>query len=421
MLLGGMDLVCYTPLPPAPTGVAEYADRLLEELACPSDGSPRWRVTAATPNHGVATPARRDRSYRRVAPSDAPADAVHLYQLGNSPHHDFMYPRLRRQPGIVVLHDLVLHHARLNHYLHTDEVQAYREDLGNPSKRQLALAVLDDYRDEVEANYPDRGEALSEIAVKMGGGRLFYDYPLFEAVARASRGVLVHSETARRELKRRCPDIASERIRLGVAPPTFVDRDTARERLAMDFAPNTKMLASFGLITPEKQIATVLGALERLHRAGQKTHYFLVGATVSHYDVVEDARSRGLADFVHVTGRVDDERFWLHAFAADLCLNLRYPSAGETSATLIGLLARGRAVVVTREAIGFDLPDDVALRASLDGAEDGLYCDLSDWLDAPARLRRLERRAFDFASSEHSIASMAADYRNAVAQMAHPG
>ena len=412
-----MDLVCYTPLPPAPTGVAEYSDCLLQELARPTDGADGWRVTACTPPQSEAASAPISRGYRRVSPSNAPSSGIHLYQLGNSRHHDFIYPMLEREPGIVVLHDLVLHHARLKHYLDSDPVRAYRDDLGNVSKRRLAMAALDGYRDEVEANYPGLGDSLSEIALKMGGGRLFYDYPLFEAVARSSHGVVVHSETARRELSHRCPDVPARRVRLGVAPPTMVDPRAARMRLGLDFESGSKVLASFGLITPEKQIATVLGALERFHCAGNPIHYFLVGATVAHYDVIGDAQSRGLGDFVHVTGRLDEERFWLHAFAADLCLNLRYPSAGETSATLIGLLARGRAVVVTGEAIGQDLPTDVVLRASLDGAEDGLYCDLSDWLAAPERLQRLERRAFDFARTEHSIASMASDYRNALTQL----
>ena len=63
--------------------------------------------------------------------------------------------------------------------------------------------------------------------------------------------------------------------------------------------------------------------------------------------------------------------FWLYASAADICLNLRYPSAGETSATLLRLLAAGRAVMITDQVRELDFPDSVVARASLDGDEDG--------------------------------------------------
>ena len=71
--------------------------------------------------------------------------------------------RLKRRPGVLVLHDLVLHHARLGAYLHGPEVLAYQDDLGNRDKRSAALKRLDAYRAEVIEAYPERGEEISEI------------------------------------------------------------------------------------------------------------------------------------------------------------------------------------------------------------------------------------------------------------------
>jgi glycosyltransferase involved in cell wall biosynthesis len=109
-------------------------------------------------------------------------------------------------------------------------------------------------------------------------------------------------------------------------------------------------------------------------------------------------------------GRVPEEEFRLYAFASDLCLNLRYPSAGETSATLLGLLACGRPVVVTDQIGARDFPEDVVARSALEGDEDGLYCDLMDLLRDPGRRRALGERARRYAESEASPEVMAADY-----------
>jgi len=117
---------------------------------------------------------------------------------------------------------------------------------------------------------------------------------------------------------------------------------------------------------------------------------------------------------VIVAGRVSEESFWLYAFAADICLNLRYPSAGETSATLLRLLACGRPVMVTDQIHVADFPDSVVARSRLEGDEDGLYCDLMDLIRAPHRRRELSESSRAFVLREHSVQAMVEDYREAL-------
>ena len=71
----------YSPLPPAPTGVADYAAALL----------------AALKKQGV------------VEVEAADAD-VALYHIGNNHLHREIYRRALAHPGVVALHDAVLQH-----------------------------------------------------------------------------------------------------------------------------------------------------------------------------------------------------------------------------------------------------------------------------------------------------------------------
>ena len=83
-----MKIAVLTPLPPARTGVAHYASILLPALAKRAD------VRAFDSLDGY----RRD-------------DFDHvIYHLGNNPFHEFVYAEAMREPGVIVLHDLVLHH-----------------------------------------------------------------------------------------------------------------------------------------------------------------------------------------------------------------------------------------------------------------------------------------------------------------------
>lgn len=384
-------VVLFTPLPPAPTGIADYSALLVRELE----------------GRGVLIDAvSTEEEAKRFRPPAEPH--VLLYQVGNSPHHDFLYPALFQYPGVLVLHDLVLHHARLFSHLESPEVRAYREDIGDTEKRARARARLEEYRAEAREAYPGAGDDLAAVALRIGGGRLLYAYPLHEHLVRRSRLTLVHSESAREEVSSRCPGAEVRRVRMAVPLPSLVSRDDARARLGL--SRDDLILSSFGLVTPEKRISIAIRALARLEAAGVGATFLLVGGSVRHYEPLQEARKLGVAERVRLVGRVPEEEFRLYAFASDLCLNLRYPSAGETSATLLGLLACGRPVVVTDQIGARDFPEDVVARSALEGDEDGLYCDLMDLLRDPGRRRALGERARRYAESEANPEVMAADY-----------
>jgi glycosyltransferase involved in cell wall biosynthesis len=335
--------------------------------------------------------------------------------MGNSRYHDFIYPLLFRHRGVLVLHDLVLHHSRLASYLQSPEVAAYRADMGDRGKRTRALTRLQEYVAEVEAAYPRDGATVAEVAVRMGGGRLLYAYPLYELLVRASRMSLVHSHPAREQVLEACPQSVVHRVRMGVELPRPVPREEARQRLGLG---SGWILASFGLVTPEKRISMTLRCLKRLLNEGLELRYILVGGTVPHYDALAEARQIGVAHQVTLTGRVSADDFRLHAFASDLCLNLRYPSAGETSASLLSLLATGSVVLVTDQTHYSDFPDSVVSRVRLQGDEDGLFCDIMDLIRQPRRRRSLEESSRKFVSSEHSLDVMAEDYASCLEEAA---
>jgi glycosyltransferase involved in cell wall biosynthesis len=394
-------LIVFTPLPPAPTGIADYSALLLAELARLDTEWSVETVSNASEAEGFRAPAEPH---------------VTMYHVGNSVHHDFLYPTLFRHPGVLVLHDLVLHHSRLFYHLESPEVRAYREDIGSRAKRERARARLEQYRAEAKEAYPATGDAIAEIALRIGGGRLLYDYPLYEHLVRRSRLTLVHSSAARDEILERCPGASVRRVRMGIPLPRVVSREEARTRLGIPL--DELLIASFGLVTPEKRIPTALRALARLEASGVDARYVLVGDRVPHYDPMSDARGLGIAEKVRCLGRVADEEFLLYAFAADLCLNLRYPSAGETSATLLRLLACGRPVMVTDQIQARDLPDSIVARSSLEGDEDGLYCDLRDLIRSDERRRELSKSAREWVEANSSPEVMVRDYLEALSPLA---
>jgi hypothetical protein len=79
----------YSPMPPERSGIADYSAHLLPAL--------RERIDVEVVRHGRKRPAR--------------GTDLALYHIGNNPDaHGWIVDALRRRPGVVVLHDFVLHH-----------------------------------------------------------------------------------------------------------------------------------------------------------------------------------------------------------------------------------------------------------------------------------------------------------------------
>ena len=111
-----MRLAIVSPLPPAASGIADYTVDLVA-LAAPRHEIELFHaqevVHASGLPPGLALHAAAELPQRH---GERAFDLV-VYQMGNGRLHDFLYDLVSRVPGLLVLHDLVLHHARAAQFL----------------------------------------------------------------------------------------------------------------------------------------------------------------------------------------------------------------------------------------------------------------------------------------------------------------
>lgn len=440
-------LAFVSPLPPAPTGVADYACDVLQGLLegrdvaeAPTDSGeagnghppPPSSPARPSPSYAIDVFHAQDVVDRERLPPECglfpasellarhaarPYDLA-LYQLGNSLEHAFIYDLLPRLPGLVVLHDLVLHHSRARHFLESPAARAYAADPSRADLRDAALLGLRGYRDELAYTYPREAARLYDAQLETVGTLLPYAYPLCRLPLECARAVAVHNETMAAAARDEAPGRPVLRVPMPVVARPLRDEEAAAVRARHGLTAGDVVAGAFGLLTPEKRVDTLARAVARAASALPRLRLLLVGPVPGGDDgraaLLARLAALGVGGRSVVTGRVPFEELPAHMAAADIAVHLRYPTARETSAALLRLLAQGRPVVMSDLEHQADVPGDAVMRVDVADEEGEVTRAILRLAERPDLRAALGRRAAEFAAREHSPERARAGYDAAI-------
>jgi glycosyltransferase involved in cell wall biosynthesis len=233
--------------------------------------------------------------------------------------------------------------------------------------------------------------------------------PLVEELVERASAVIGHSKLIVERVRQLRPGLAAARVPMGVPLPPPIDQSAARRALGLPL--DVPIWASFGHINPYKRMEPALRAFRHFRRLHPDARYLLVGSVSASYDLQGLIHRLGLDTAVTVTGYVAPEAFGRYVAASDLCLNLRYPTAGETSASVLRLLGAGRPTLVSAIDALDELPDGVCAKVDTGSAEVDQILSyavlLSRW---PVLARELGDNARDFVARDHTLAGAAQGY-----------
>ncbi|MFP3939649.1 MAG: glycosyltransferase [Thermoanaerobaculia bacterium] len=388
-------------MPPVRSGIADYSADLLPHLIAGGGvrvlGLPDQPVDPELEERFAVVPAEEARPAGGWA---GEAGRLPLYQMGNNRYHRAVQAMALERPGVLVLHDLVLHHL--------------------VSEETLGVRDFDAYRRRLTADHGWVGrEAARPRAWGAAVEAMLFELPAHRTLLRRQRGVLVHNRWAARRIREEDPEVPVQVVPMGIPLPPPLDPAAGRRlRRRFGVPEDAPVLGSFGFQTPIKRTAVAVRALTtpELSRA----HLLVVGESPGGTpgrgaDLLALARELGVADRVHETGFVPFEEFGAAIAACDLALNLRYPTAGETSASLLRILALGRAAVVSDHAQFAELPGDAVVQVPLGsasppaggpaGAGDeaaALARELAGLLAAPERLAAMGEAAREHVRRNHA-------------------
>ncbi len=337
-----MKIALFSPLNPIKTGISDYVEELLPELAR------HFEVDVyIDPGYQPSDRGLQDRFH--IIPFNTDRfpydryDAV-LYHMGNFyDGHRYVYEALLRYPGVVVLHDFVMQGFYAEQYDETGDYQRYA---------QLQ-----------EQYYGEQGREIAE-RIKLRGPIPIWEspeainFPLNEEIVSYARGLIVHS------------DFVRQRIEALTSAPIFIiphhghvakSFDNQAVRRSLEVEESQLLFCSAGYVSKNKRYHRILAALRQLEDipfqyviAGEDRGGLLRDSLLSEHRAFRVLGHLRLPEMESVIS------------SSDICINLRFPTMGESSGSLIRMMGYGKPVLVTNFGSYAELPDYAVLKVDPD-------------------------------------------------------
>lgn len=378
-------IAMFSPLPPQQSGIADYTYDIISilnknyviDMYVDSEVDELGLDNVTVYNHHEFK--RKHKEYDRI-----------VYQMGNSLYHRYMHPYVKKYPGIVVLHDYNMRGV-------VEAMYVYEKLQQNKMSEVLR----------------EEGYSEEEIQYYMNhlGQEELVKYEINSFIINYATKVIVHSEYAKRKLLQK--NIA----RAVSVIPLY---SHVEEKLR-DVQNDDVIFAAFGHVHATKRVEPIIKAFYKIYKQNNKSKLLFVGKLDESLEEKYEKLivSLGLEDCVTVTGYTTLEEFTNYMDIADVCLNLRYPYNGESSASLMRLLGKGKCVIVNRIGSFAEVPEDACLM--IDNVADmteqqeveEIYEAMKKGLDASFRIK-IEENALAFAKENLDINKVALKYMDVI-------
>ena len=261
-----------------------------------------------------------------------------VYHMGNSLHHLAIYQAAQRFPGVVVLHDYSLHHFNAASTGTDAEYFKYVRELAYVQGTEGANRAW-------RIRYGQEPYPLFEL-------------PLNDRLIDRSLGIIVHSQVNKDKLLAKHPE---RPVALVPMQMPIIEARSRRDELYLPAG--ALIFATTGQITAERRMDLALRAFSKLLQSYPNAVYLIVGQIQDEIGLASIIAELDIQDKVHIIGFAPDKQSFIDWTAtADVIINLRYPTVGETSASALRAMAAGRPVIVFDHGTYSELPDEACLK-----------------------------------------------------------
>ncbi|MGC1308204.1 MAG: glycosyltransferase [Phormidesmis sp.] len=374
-------LAFVSPMPPERSGIANYSAELLPVLAqqyditliidqSTVDGS--WADTGVVVKSVDWFKAHAQEFDRR------------LYQFGNSAFHHHMFELLEQYPGIVTLHDFYL-----------SGVLQWIDIFVGPA------GILS------QSLYYAHGYLALLSLINEGAEAAVFHFPANKSVIENATGIIIHSQYSKDLANQWYGKGASQNWQLVPhlhSSTHEISKSQAREKLQIK--DEDLLICSFGLVAPTKLNQRLLSAwLASKLANNERCHLVFVGENHSgNYgqQLLTAIQQAGMTDRVKITGFASSEIYHQYLAAADMAVQLRTLSRGETSGAVLEAMLYQLPLIVNGHGTMADYPDHAVMKLPDDFSDRQLTQALETLYTDAALRQDLGQKGYQYITQHHN-------------------
>lgn len=392
-----MKAAYFTPVNPQKTGISDYSEiEVIPHLSRYIDLDIFIDSGVSPENQSLKDNFRvlSCRKYKDLANQyDVP-----IYNMGNNSIHEFIYNSIITFPGIVILHDIYLH--------------------GFFWSCSISKGDTNRYIEEFKYCYGKGGLDYATRAIDTGAYNEF-KYPLLKRISDRSIGIVCHSDYGVKKVLGECDTAIVKKINQPFTIPEIPggSRDFDINEIKTDFGVQEKgpIISSFGYISSHKRYPVILKSFKKFLRDFPNALLLLVGQDLMGIDgLISDLKLTGS---VIKTGYVPQKEISDILAISDFSINLRYPTAGETSRSVLHLMAAEKPVIVSNVGWFSEIPDNCCLKVNVDSYEVEIIYEYMKALASDESLRKiLGRNGKDYVKNKHDPEKVAKEIHLYISQ-----
>lgn len=383
-----MKIAYFSPLSPLKSGIVDYSEKELLPFLKKFCEIDLYIDDGYKPTNKEIASSFKIYNHKKFSKHANEYDTV-IYHMGNNPLHEYIYDYSMKYPGIVVLHDIFLHGLIWNKTFGKGDTKGYIELIsqmyGEMGKKNAITAT--------------NNQKFSEMEFK---------YPLIKNILNRSVGIIVHSDYGKKIALSEKYNIVIKKIKSPVISSSIFNIDSARIRKKLGLKQDTLIIGTFGFVFPHKRISVTLKAFKKFCEDFPNSVLLIVGEeNIGLKDMIKEY---GVESAIQ-TGFVPFQKMYEYMQVSDICINLRYPTAGETSASLLRLLSMRKPVIISNVGWFSELPDDCCAKVDVDNYEEELLLEYLKALASNENLRKkMGNNAREFVLKEHNPEKIAHEY-----------
>ncbi len=372
-----MKINWFSPLPPAPTDIADYTMRLLPSLQEEAEivlWTNQSTQKSEIEDYAEVCHYQIDRMpWAKINQGD-----LNIYHIGNNANfHADIWQISRQCPGIVVLHDFRLQGFFANLYK-----EKWNDRQG--------------YIEKMQRYYGSEGKEAAE-AFWLGAistDLIAQHYPFTPLALENSVGVITHNLEVYNSLSQK------ERWLFGYIPLPYQSELNSSDKANFKTSPPYRLIV-FGYINTNRRLDVLLEALSTFSSKNAFT-LDIYGQIWDKDYIKGKIKTLGLSDRVKIHGFVKESVLNKALAHANLAINLRYPTMGEASGSQLRIWSHALPSLVTKIGWYATLPNDTAAFVSHDREIEDIQQHLQNFLDNPTEFIAIGKKGKQLLQEQHT-------------------